>query len=551
MVQVFQGQEEGPAWRLMAPQPLWGVDARQGHAGCARCGPHGVQAAPGAPAQHGGPGCPGRCASTHSGERVPTVVRWHTDPGGGCLDTDGDRSGLGAGPVVPGRGPGPFVCVATRRPHVPTSLAVVAGVWLGRAPLSAQAHLAVAGLACGLRPGRLQRLGGGPGPVEPGRGRSAPGRPTRRAGRCPGRTGRPGGRGPCAACAPAPRRESCQGPDPEPAGARELCGSPTMRTLPESQRRVPWVWPGRLLAGAPRAALAGLAGLAFGLLSACAGPRELGAAAQNPALLALNQRYALAEADPTATRQAPEAWARAQQARQRALDTADRVDAGRATPVDLNHAAYLAAQTLTLAREAAASHQARAAIDVAHAEHDRLREQAGQARSERLQAALATDPTHPNPGLNGPMDTPAQRDVRLATLQLQLHGIASQHTERGWMLELGEGWFAPGHSALSTQGQQELARIALVLNANPAERATIEGHTDGQGSHGSNQALALRRADAVRQGLVALGVAADRLGTRALGDSQPAASNDTAEGRRANRRVEIYLSPAADTLGAP
>src|SRR5450830_770083 len=39
MVQVFQGQEEGPAWRLMAPQPLWGVDARQGHAGCARCGP--------------------------------------------------------------------------------------------------------------------------------------------------------------------------------------------------------------------------------------------------------------------------------------------------------------------------------------------------------------------------------------------------------------------------------------------------------------------------------------------------------------------------------
>jgi|GEM_PF-2745110 len=324
-----------------------------------------------------------------------------------------------------------------------------------------------------------------------------------------------------------------------------------MRTLPESQRRVPWGWLGRLLAGAPRAALAGLAGLAFGLLSACAGPRELGAAAQNPALLALNQRYALAEADPTATRQAPEAWARAQQARQRALDTADRVDAGRATPVDLNHAAYLAAQTLTLAREAAASHQARAAIDVAHAEHDRLREQAGQARSERLQAALATDPTHPNPGLNGPMDTPAQRDVRLATLQLQLHGIASQHTERGWMLELGEGWFAPGHSALSTQGQQELARIALVLNANPAERATIEGHTDGQGSHGSNQALALRRADAVRQGLVALGVAADRLGTRALGDSQPAASNDTAEGRRANRRVEIYLSPAADTLGAP
>ena len=238
--------------------------------------------------------------------------------------------------------------------------------------------------------------------------------------------------------------------------------------------------------------------LAASLLSACAGPREPGAAAQNPVLLALNQRYALAEADLASTRRAPEAWARAQQARQRALDTADRVDAGRATPVELNHAAYLAAQTLTLAREAAASAQARAAIDASRTEHERLRAQAVQARSERLQAALAPDPARPARPLNGPMDTEAQRDVRLATLQLQLHGIASQHTERGWMLELGEGWFAPGHSVLSPEGQQELARIALVLNANPAERATIEGHTDSDGSHGSNQALALRRADAVR-----------------------------------------------------
>jgi len=297
--------------------------------------------------------------------------------------------------------------------------------------------------------------------------------------------------------------------------------------------------------------------LAASLLSACAGPRELGPAAQNPTLLALNQRYDQAESDLPATRRAPEAWARAQQAHQRALDLADRVDAGHATPVELNHVAYLAAQTLTLAREAAASAQAEQAIEAARAEYGHLREQAVQARSERLHAALAdqglrptalADPTSP---LNGLADAAAQRDVRLATLQLQLHGIATQHTERGWMLALGEGWFASGHSALSPQGQEALERIALVLNANPAERVTIEGHTDSTGHRGSNQALALRRADGVRQGLITRGVAAARLGTRALGDSQPTASNDTAEGRQANRRVEIYLSPAADTLGAP
>lgn len=304
--------------------------------------------------------------------------------------------------------------------------------------------------------------------------------------------------------------------------------------------------------------------LAVVLLGACASPSELGPAAQSPALLALQQRYALAEADPALARQAPEAWALARQARQHALDTANRVDAGRATPVELNHAAYLAAQTLTLAREAAASAQARQAIEAARVDQQRLQErlqerphqkaqQAAQAHSERPPGAEATDPRHPAPSslpLYGSMETAEQRDRRLATLQLQLHGIASQQTERGWMLELGEGWFASGQSALSPQGLQELERIALVLAANPAERATIEGHTDSDGHHGSNQALALRRADAVRQGLIDLGIAASRLGTRALGDSDPAASNDTAEGRQANRRVEIYLSPAVDPLRA-
>lgn len=329
-----------------------------------------------------------------------------------------------------------------------------------------------------------------------------------------------------------------------------------MSTSPKGLFRTPSTRPsrGRSLAGGP------LALLAVVLLGACASPRELGPAAQSPALLALQQRYALAEADPALDRQAPEAWARAKQARQHALDMAARVDAGRATPVELNHAAYLAAQTLTLAREAAASAQARRAIDAARVDQQRLQErlkhkddQAAQARSERLPAAVATDPadtTDTRLPSYGPMETAEQRDRRLATLQLQLHGIASQQTERGWMLELGEGWFASGQSALSPQGLQELERIALVLAVNPAERATIEGHTDSQGRHGSNQALALRRADAVRQALIDLGIAASRLGTRALGDSDPAASNDTPKGRQANRRVEIYLSPAAEALRA-
>jgi outer membrane protein OmpA-like peptidoglycan-associated protein len=71
----------------------------------------------------------------------------------------------------------------------------------------------------------------------------------------------------------------------------------------------------------------------------------------------------------------------------------------------------------------------------------------------------------------------------------------------------------------------------------------VEGHTDSRGSEKHNLDLSQRRADSVRSYLVARGYEADRMQARGIGKGRPTTSNDTAEGRANNRRVEIIVQP--------
>ncbi len=88
-----------------------------------------------------------------------------------------------------------------------------------------------------------------------------------------------------------------------------------------------------------------------------------------------------------------------------------------------------------------------------------------------------------------------------------------------------------------------LREAANTLKENPSVHVVIEGHSDSQGTEDYNQRLSLRRAESVKDYLVKLGVAADRLTVRGKGESQPVASNDTEEGRAENRRVELLTEP--------
>ena len=79
-------------------------------------------------------------------------------------------------------------------------------------------------------------------------------------------------------------------------------------------------------------------------------------------------------------------------------------------------------------------------------------------------------------------------------------------------------------------------------NLDPNVRVTVVGHTDSTGSDQINDPLSRERALAVRDYLGARGVSSSRISVAGRGSHEPVASNDTEQGRAANRRVEIFLS---------
>jgi len=94
-------------------------------------------------------------------------------------------------------------------------------------------------------------------------------------------------------------------------------------------------------------------------------------------------------------------------------------------------------------------------------------------------------------------------------------------------------------SIIKPEGLPIIDEVATVLNSNPSMRVDIEGHTDSVGSDEWNQGLSERRARAVKDSLVSSGIESTRLTTKGFGESVPAATNKTKEGRAMNRRVEL------------
>jgi len=80
------------------------------------------------------------------------------------------------------------------------------------------------------------------------------------------------------------------------------------------------------------------------------------------------------------------------------------------------------------------------------------------------------------------------------------------------------------------------------LGAHPQQRVQFIGHTDAHGSAGYNLDLSGRRASAVRDWMIEQGILPDRMNTEGRGESEPVASNTTAQGRALNRRVEIRIA---------
>jgi OOP family OmpA-OmpF porin len=112
-------------------------------------------------------------------------------------------------------------------------------------------------------------------------------------------------------------------------------------------------------------------------------------------------------------------------------------------------------------------------------------------------------------------------------------------TEKGRVATQGI-YFDTGSDRLRPESTPTLKEIGTMLKEHADLKLTIEGHTDNVGKADANQALSEKRAAAVRQFLIDnYQVDAGRLQAKGLGQSKPVGSNDTAEGKQSNRRVEL------------
>lgn len=103
-------------------------------------------------------------------------------------------------------------------------------------------------------------------------------------------------------------------------------------------------------------------------------------------------------------------------------------------------------------------------------------------------------------------------------------------------------YFASGKAVVLPRSAALLAQIARVLKEHPEiERVSVDGHTDDRGDRQMNQKLSEARAAAVRETLLAAGVAKERISSRGFGPDQPVQPNATPAGREANRRVEFVI----------
>ena len=207
------------------------------------------------------------------------------------------------------------------------------------------------------------------------------------------------------------------------------------------------------------------------------------------------------------------------------------------TKADLESQRRMAAENATSDAQADAQKSANAQADAerarAAAEHN---QQAAEADSDRNRAAAASS----NQQLQQAV---LDREELRARLLQQFNAILVTHdTARGLVVNMSDVLFDSGKFTLRPLAREKLAKISGIVLAYPSLKLAIEGNTDSVGSEQFNQVLSEQRAQGVRSYLTQQGVPASSTSAQGFGKNQPIASNDTADGRQQNRRVELVVS---------
>jgi len=211
-------------------------------------------------------------------------------------------------------------------------------------------------------------------------------------------------------------------------------------------------------------------------------------------------------------------------------------------------ASQLEAEQARLEAEQARMMSQATAEDAQRAREVAMQAQHREAESERT-ARQAVEEAEQAKALAASSATAAQlarREADLAleqadTLRRQLENLQLRQTESGVVVTLGDVLFETGQTELRQEAMASLVEVVDLLQSEPDKNIRIEGHTDAVGDANTNLEISQRRADAVFEALVSLGVVAERVTTQGMGEDFPIASNETDDGRAQNRRVDVIL----------
>lgn len=133
-------------------------------------------------------------------------------------------------------------------------------------------------------------------------------------------------------------------------------------------------------------------------------------------------------------------------------------------------------------------------------------------------------------------------DDQAAEIERDLEGATVERIGEGIKITFDSGLlFAVDRSEVQPEARQNLEDLAAILNKYEDTEILIEGHTDATGSEDHNLTLSRNRAQSVANVLEGMEVAVPRFTIMGYGEAQPVGDNDTAEGREANRRVDLAI----------
>lgn len=276
---------------------------------------------------------------------------------------------------------------------------------------------------------------------------------------------------------------------------------------------------------------------------------------ENDALNEARRVYGQAANDAQVVDNAPFALREAEDS----LRQTERLVADDAAQTEIGHQAYLTRQRVAIARELAEQGAAEEEIRQAEAERQQIlleartaevREAQELAQQRAQEATQAQELAEENAREAEMARQEAQRALERAqemaakaeALSRQVSDLQAQETERGLVVTLGDLLFDSGEARLKTGGVNAISKLAGFLKDYPDRNILIEGYTDSTGAAEFNQKLSERRANAVRDALRADNIDLSRMRTLGYGEQFPVASNDTADGRQQNRRVEVIIS---------